>query len=163
MKHFAQRTSLTAKHCVTTATLIIKVLKTNYSQFSIMGKCSFMTSGWRRRLKSWLRSIAGNNREAFCSICKRNISVNLMGIKAVRSHMQSGSHRRALECRRQQSVASFCAATTMATTPQPSTTAEISTIATASSYDLTVTWHHANATHTVSVVPQYIMQTPLSL
>ena len=58
-----------------------------------MGKCKFREK-WtdEPEFKPWLRAVAGNDRQAYCSLCKKTISITWMGLNAVRSHMQSASH-----------------------------------------------------------------------
>ncbi len=59
-----------------------------------MGKCKFADS-WLEKdeFKQWLKPVAENNREAYCTYCKKKISVASMGINAVKSHMHGASHK----------------------------------------------------------------------
>jgi hypothetical protein len=52
-----------------------------------MGKCKFSQT-WvdDPTFKDWLKPVMGNDREAFCSLCKRTINVTWNGIKAIKSH-----------------------------------------------------------------------------
>ncbi|XP_073721650.1 uncharacterized protein [Misgurnus anguillicaudatus] len=90
-----------------------------------MGKCKFADS-WLENdeFKPWLKPVAENNREAYCTYCKKKISVASMGINAIKSHMHGASHKAAFGHREQSqlSIASFCAPTA---TPLPNTTAEL--------------------------------------
>ncbi|XP_058628921.1 uncharacterized protein LOC131538802 [Onychostoma macrolepis] len=90
-----------------------------------MGKYKFADS-WLEKdeFKQWLKPVAENNREAYCTYCKKKISVASMGINAVKSHMHGASHKAAVGRREQSqlSIASFCAPTA---TPLPNTTAEL--------------------------------------
>ncbi|XP_065125255.2 uncharacterized protein [Paramisgurnus dabryanus] len=90
-----------------------------------MGKCKFADS-WLENdeFKPWLKPVAENNREAYCTYCKKKISVASMGINAIKSHMHGASHKAAFGRREQSqlSIASFCAPTA---TPLPNTTAEL--------------------------------------
>ena len=68
-----------------------------------MGKCKFAES-WLDvpDFKTWLQPVAGNNKEAYCSICKKKISVASMGVNSLKSHMQSASHKIAVSRRERQ-------------------------------------------------------------
>ncbi len=59
-----------------------------------MGKCKFADS-WLEKdeFKQWLKPVVENNREAYCTYCKKKISVASMGINAVKSHMHGASHK----------------------------------------------------------------------
>ncbi len=59
-----------------------------------MGKCKFADS-WLEKdeFKQWLKPVVENNREAYCTYCKKKISVASMGINAVKSHMDGASHK----------------------------------------------------------------------
>ncbi|KAJ8005433.1 hypothetical protein DPEC_G00146600 [Dallia pectoralis] len=77
-----------------------------------MVKCKFADSWFEKdEFKQRLKPVAENNREGYCTYCKKKISVALMGINAVKSHMHSASHKAAVGCREQQqlSIASFYA------------------------------------------------------
>ena len=81
-----------------------------------MGKCKFAES-WLDMpdFKEWLQRVEGNAKEAYCTMCKKKISIVSMGIQALRSHMCCASHKAAASRReRQLSIAAFCAQ------PQPS-------------------------------------------
>ncbi len=52
-----------------------------------MGKCKFVDSWFEKdEFKQWLKPVAENNREAYCTYCKKKISVASMGINAVKFH-----------------------------------------------------------------------------
>lgn len=88
-----------------------------------MGKCKFADS-WLEmdEFKLWLKPLAGNIWEAYCSYCKKKTSVVSMVINAMRSHMHGSSHKTAVSGTGQQwSITGFCAQpATATTTPQPS-------------------------------------------
>lgn len=77
-----------------------------------MGKCKFADS-WLEKdeFKQWLKPVAENNREAYCTYCKKKISVASMGINAVKSHMLGASHKAAVG-RREQSQMCIASDTT---------------------------------------------------
>ncbi|KAK5929536.1 hypothetical protein CgunFtcFv8_010760 [Champsocephalus gunnari] len=133
-----------------------------------MGKCKF-ASKWLEDMEfePWLRPVSGNNREAYCCVCRKAISVASMGIKAVRSHMLSASHKAAMGRKQQVSIAHFCT-----TSPPPPTIAEATTASATSSKvtaDLRVmlaappsdAGRHSNAAGRGSVVPQHRNETPI--
>ena len=67
--------------------------------------------------KDWLRPVDGRNREAFCTLCKKTISVACMGVKAIRSHMASNIHQARMRGRNKQLPMSlFCQGTATANT-----------------------------------------------
>jgi hypothetical protein len=49
--------------------------------------------------KDWLKTVMGNGREAFCSLCKKTINVTWNGIKAIKSHNASSSHQQRLRAK----------------------------------------------------------------
>ncbi len=57
-----------------------------------LGKCKFSDS-WLEmpEFKDWIKLVENNNQEAYCTLCKKKISVASMGINAVKSHMQGAS------------------------------------------------------------------------
>ncbi|KAK5935996.1 hypothetical protein CgunFtcFv8_021302 [Champsocephalus gunnari] len=120
-----------------------------------MGKCKF-ASKWLEDMEfeQWLWPVSGNNREAYCCVCRKAISVASMGIKAVRSHMLSASHKAAVGRKQQVSIAHFCA-----TSPPPPTIAEATT-ASATSSKVTA-GRHSNSAGRGSVVPQHRNETPI--
>src|SRR4029434_11090798 len=75
----------------------------------VMGNCKFSDS-WVQdpAFKDWLRPVVGNNRQAYCSVCKKNINVNWMGANALRSHMQSTKHKNGMCGRREQLILPLC-------------------------------------------------------
>jgi len=98
-----------------------------------MGKCKF-SEKWTDELefKPWQRAVAGNYWQAYCSFCKKTISIILMGINAVRPLMQSASHT-STTCREEQLSISNLFAARVPSTPQPSpTVSQASTSSTAS-------------------------------
>lgn len=85
-----------------------------------MGKCKFAAS-WLEMpdFKEWLQPVEGNVREAYCTLCKKKISIVSMGINSLKSHMCCASHKAAASRRdRQLSIASFCG--NRVAPPQPS-------------------------------------------
>ena len=98
-----------------------------------MGKCKF-SEKWtdEPEFKPWLRAVAGNDRQAYCSFCKKTINITLMALNAVRSHMQSASHTSTTRRGEQLSISNLFAAR-VPSTPQPSPTiSQASTSSTAS-------------------------------
>lgn len=90
-----------------------------------MGKCKFAES-WLdvEAFKHWLKRVENNDKEAYCTVCKKTISVVSMGINAVRTHMKGASHRRSISKREQQpSIVSFCALPTAVPTTLATATA----------------------------------------
>ena len=87
-----------------------------------MGKCKFAGS-WleHEQYKPWLKPVSGNDREAYCSFCKKKISVTSMGINALRSHMLGASHKSAA-ARRQQVSIEYWATPSSVTVVTPPTT-----------------------------------------
>lgn len=85
-----------------------------------MGKCKFSGS-WVNdpAFKDWLRPVVGNNRQAYCSVCKKNINVNWMGANALRSHMQSTKHKNGMRSRREQLILPISAVCAAAPPPPP--------------------------------------------
>ena len=70
-----------------------------------MGKCKFQQKWLEDELfRTWLKPVDGKPGEAFCSVCKKNFKLCTMGVNAVKSHMQSESHKSALKGRQQLTV-----------------------------------------------------------
>lgn len=58
-----------------------------------MGKCRFNEVCLEKNnFKCWLKPVPGNQHEARCTLCKKNIRLGTLGIKALESHAKSVKH-----------------------------------------------------------------------
>ena len=82
-----------------------------------MGKCKFSQLWVDDPLyKDWLKPVMGNDREAFCSVCKKTINVTWNGITAIKSHSGSAIHQQRLRVRGGQlPISLFCDASSSTT------------------------------------------------
>lgn len=59
--------------------------------------------------KEWLRPVMGNDREAFCTVCKKTINVTWNGITAIKSHSGWNIHQQRISVRgKQLPISLFC-------------------------------------------------------
>jgi len=119
----------------------------------VMGKCKF-SDNWLEdpTFKDCLRPVVGNNRQAHCSVCIKNINIRWMGVNALRSRMQSISHKSGMRGRGEQlSVSTFCAAATI-TPPQTSATIQTNISATLTADPWVTTGAKTNTVRGGSVV-----------
>lgn len=75
-----------------------------------MGKCTFnmvwLDDG---AFKSWLKPIANNKYQVYCTLCKRTVELSSLGIKALNSHAKSEGHKVSLKGLQQvQAITQFC-------------------------------------------------------
>ncbi|XP_072564979.1 uncharacterized protein [Paramormyrops kingsleyae] len=105
-----------------------------------MGKCKF-SENWLHNpnFAPWLRPVSGSVFEVRCILCKKNLKLGTMGVKALETHMQCKKHKVAAEtCRKTPGIYQFCSVepTTVglpqsAAASQTSATASASTSSTA--------------------------------
>lgn len=75
-----------------------------------MGKCKFQNKWLDDELfKVWLKAVEGKPFEAFCCVCKKKVKLCTMGVNALKSHMQSESHKLAMKMRQKLTVPDFYA------------------------------------------------------
>src|SRR4029434_8870726 len=108
LKHFA-RFNWVANWLAYVFDLFRHIFNVQTTIVVVMGKCKFSDS-WVQdpEFKDGLRPVVGNNRQAYCSVCKKNINVNWMGANALRSHMQSTKHKNGIRGRREQLILPLC-------------------------------------------------------
>ena len=75
-----------------------------------MGKCIFnmlwIDDG---AFKSWLKPVANNKYQAYCTLCKKTIELSSLGIQALNSHAKSERHKVSLKgLQRVQAITQFC-------------------------------------------------------
>lgn len=63
-----------------------------------MGKCTF-NMVWLDddAFKSWLKPVANNKYQAYCTLCKKTLELSSLGIKALHSHGKSERHQGSLK------------------------------------------------------------------
>lgn len=88
-----------------------------------MGKCKFSQTWLDDPLfKDWLKPVMGNDREAFCSVCKKTINLTWNGVTAVKSHSASSIHQQRMKVRGEQlPISMFSLARTNPTQPPQQT------------------------------------------
>lgn len=88
-----------------------------------MGKCKF-SQLWLDdpSFRDWLKPVMGNDREAFCKVCKKTINLTWNGITAVKSHGASTVHQQRIRARGEQLPISFLGATQSAAATTSSAT-----------------------------------------
>lgn len=85
-----------------------------------MGKCTF-NELWLEdgAFSSWLKPVANNRYQAYCTLCKKALELSSLGIKSLRSHAKSEKHKVAVKgLQRVQAISQFCSAPSL---PGPST------------------------------------------
>ncbi|XP_030598461.1 delta-aminolevulinic acid dehydratase isoform X1 [Archocentrus centrarchus] len=77
-----------------------------------MGKCKFSQLWLDDPLfKDWLKPVMGNDREAFCKVCRKIINLTWNGVTAIKSHRASTFHQQRIRACGEQIPVSFCGAT----------------------------------------------------
>ncbi len=87
-----------------------------------MAKCTF-NGLWLEdgAFSSWLKPVANNRYQAYCTLCKKALELSSLGIKSLQSHVKSEKHKVAVKgLQWVQAINQFCSAPSL-TLPGPST------------------------------------------
>ncbi len=74
-----------------------------------MGKCTF-NGLWLEdgAFCSWLKPVANNRYQAYCTLCKKALELSSLGIKSLQSHANSEKHKVAVKgLQRVQAISQF--------------------------------------------------------
>ncbi|TKS80447.1 hypothetical protein D9C73_013320 [Collichthys lucidus] len=120
-----------------------------------MGKCTF-NSAWLDddEMKRWLKPVANNKYQAFCTLCKKTLELASLGLKALHSHAKSERHQLSVKgLQRVQAITQFCSPSlpgssssrdsgcpTPATSSRPSTSSATGTFGSTATLKAEVLW-----------------------
>lgn len=120
-----------------------------------MGKCTFNLA-WLDddEMKRWLKPVANNKYQAFCTLCKKTLELASLGLKALHSHAKSERHQLSVKgLQRVQAITQFCSPSlpgssssrdsgcpTPATSSRPSTSSATGTFGSTATLKAEVLW-----------------------